>query len=154
MAITTLKDVLISKGKLDRYFEGNVPVNLWRALNRKANQGVFDFVEQPMVLSNGRPRPADIKIESRAGVKWVCVKERPRGLSTFDKPGLPKGKDWDYYKIPKGTTLPEGIAIVKDEFNTRFDAHHYTIAPAYDMPLSQFKAKLSQLASQLIKEVI
>jgi len=154
MSITLLKDVLISKGKLESYFEGAVPTTLWRALNRKANQNVFDFIEQPMMLSNGRPRPADIKIESRAGVKWVCIKDRPRGLSTFDQPGLPEGKDWEYYKIPKGTVLPEGIAVVKDEYNTRFGATHYTIAPAYDMPLDQFKSKLAQLAAKLIKEAM
>lgn len=154
MSITVLKDVLISKGKLDKYFDGQVPTNLWRALNKKSNLGVFDFIEQPMVLSNGRPRPADIKVESRGGVEWVCVKDRPRGLSTFDKAGLPEGKGWEYYQIPKGTILPAGIAIIKDEFNTRFGANHYTIAPAFDMPLDQFKSKLAQLAKQLIKEAV
>lgn len=154
MSITILKDVLISKGQVDRIFEGSVPINLWRALNKKSNTEIFNFIEEPTILSNGRPRAADIKIEQRNGVKWVSVKNRPRGLSTFDKPGLPKGKDWEYYKIPKGTLLPEGIAIVKDEYNTVLGAHHYTIAPAYDMPLSQFKAKLDQLAIKLLKEAI
>lgn len=50
--------------------------------------------------------------------------------------------------------LPQGLAIVKDEYNTQFDATHYTIAPAFDMPLSQFKAKLQQLAKLLIKEAM
>ena len=154
MSIKLLKDVLISKGKLESYFEGAVPTTLWRALNRKSNQNVFDFIEQPMMLSNGRPRPADIKIESRSGVKWVCIKDRPRGLSTFDQHGLPEGKDWEYYKIPKGTVLPDGIAVVKDEYSSRFGATHYTIAPAYDMPLHQFKSKLAQLAAKLIKEAM
>jgi hypothetical protein len=154
MSITILKDVLIEKDKLDRYFEGSVPVTLWRALNKKANQGVFEFVEKGFTLSNGRPRPADIKIESRSGAKWVCVKDRPRGVSTFDKKGVPKGKHWQYYRIPKGTALPEGLAIVMDEYNTRFEATHYTIAPAFDMPLAQFKGKLEQLAKLLIKEAV
>ena len=154
MSVTVLKDVLIEKGKLDCYFDGAVPINLWRALNRKSNMGVFDFIEQGFTLSNGRPRPADIKIESRNGTKWVCVKEKPRGLSTFDQKGLPKGKDWEYFRIPKGTVLPEGLAIVKDEYNTKFEATHYTIAPAFDMPLPQFKTKLQQLVKSLVKEAI
>ncbi|MCP4494067.1 MAG: hypothetical protein GY820_43210 [Gammaproteobacteria bacterium] len=154
MSITVLKDILIAKDKLDSYFEGKAPVTLWRALNRKLDLGVFDFIEQGFPLSNGRPRPADIKIESRNGVKWVSVKERPRGLSTFDKRGLPKGKNWEYYKIPKGTILPIGLAIVRDEYNTNFKATHYTIAPAYDMPLSKFKNKLQQLANALIREAM
>ncbi len=74
MSVTILKDILIEKGKLDCYFDGKTPVSLWRALNKKSSQGVFDFTEQGFVLSNGRPRPADIKIESRNGTKWVSVK--------------------------------------------------------------------------------
>ena len=154
MEITVLKDILIAKGQIDKYFEGSTPVTLWRALNIKKNQHPFEFVEEPFVMSNGRPRAADIKIESVDGEKWVKVKERPRGLSTFDKPGLPAGKNWDYYKIPKNTKLPHGLAIVKDEYNTRFDATHYTIAPAFDMPLSDFKKLLMQLAKQLIKDAV
>ncbi|MCP4494782.1 MAG: hypothetical protein GY820_46885 [Gammaproteobacteria bacterium] len=30
-------------------------------------------------------------------------------------------------ETPRGTILPEGIAIVKDEYNSSFDATHYTI---------------------------
>jgi hypothetical protein len=94
MTISVLKDILISKNQIDKYFEGVTPVNLWRALNIKQNAQPFDFVEQATVLLNGRPRPADIKIEIVQGEKWVRVKNRPRGISTFDKPGLPAGKNW------------------------------------------------------------
>lgn len=57
MKICVLKDVLISKNQIDRYFEGAVPVNLWRALNVKRNIHPFEFVEKPLVFFNGRPRP-------------------------------------------------------------------------------------------------
>lgn len=154
MTATVLKDVLLSKNQIEKYFDGQVPINLWRAMNVKANKEPFEFVEEPYMLSNGRPRPADIKIENVGNEKWVKVKERPRGLSTFDKPGLPKGKNWEYIRIPKGTTLPYGLAIVKDEYNSRFDATHYTIAPAFDMPLWRFKMLLSSLAQDLIKESV
>ncbi|GAB2190559.1 hypothetical protein MAH1_21670 [Sessilibacter sp. MAH1] len=154
MSTVILKDVLIQSGKINQYFEGAVPVNLWRARNKKTQIHVFDFVEKNTVLSNGRPRLADIQIVSKNGVKWVSVKYQPRGISTFDEPGLPKGKDWEYYRIPKGTELPNGLAIVKDQFNTKFQATHYTIAPAYDMPLSQFKNLLHLLAQRIIKEAI
>ncbi len=153
MSVTLLKDVLIEKNKLDSYFVGSVPINLWRAVKKKSGNSVFDFIEAGFVLSNGRPRAADITIESRGEIKWVCVKERPRGLSTFDKEGLPKGKNWEYYKIPKGTTLPEGLAIVKDEYNDRYDATHYTIAPVSDMPLDQFKGWLDRLLKNIAKDV-
>lgn len=154
MSITILKDVLIEKGMIENYFDGKVPTNLWRALKRNSSTQVLGFIEDSFILSNGRPRAADIKIESRGGEKWVCVKDRPRGVSTFDRPGVPSGKGWDYFKIPKDTILPDGLAIVKDLYNTKFKATHYTIAPAYDMPLSQFKSKLNTLAISMMKEAI
>jgi hypothetical protein len=154
MEITLLKDILIQAGQVDAYYEGHVPLTLWRALNRRKNSGLFDFVEKPFVLSSGRPRPADIQIIDRAGTKWVSVSQRPRGISTFDQPGVPAGKDWSYYRIPAGTALPPGLAIVRDEYNSRFGATHYTIAPAYDMPLSQFKLLLNKLAMSAVKEAV
>ena len=96
MAITVLKDVFISAGELERYYDGVVPVNLWRGMNIKKNSALFDLIETPFKLSNGRFRKADITIEDG----WVKVKHWPRGISTFDKPGVPTGKDWAHYKIP------------------------------------------------------
>jgi len=151
-----LRDVLIEQGKLDSFFDEHVPTHLWRAVSKKSGNSMFDFIETGFVLSNGRPRPrpADITIKNRRGVKWVCVKDRPRGVSTFDKKGLPKGKNWEYYKIPKDTRLPEGLAVVEDEYNARFGATHYTIAPVSDMPLAQFKELLERLMKILIKKAI
>lgn len=154
MAITVLREILVARGEVQRLFEGTVPINLWRALNRTRPGGVFDFVTEAFVLSNGRPRPADITTELRRGVPWVLITERPRGVSTFDKPGVPRGRDWDYFRIPAGTVLPEGIVIVKDEFNSSFGATHYTIAPAHDMPLQQFRFLLEQLAKTVVKEAV
>jgi hypothetical protein len=154
MEQTILKDVLIDRSQIEKYYEGSVPVNLWRGVNKKKNQGIFDFVEEPFMLSNGRPRPADIEIRVQNGVKWVLVKNRPRGVSTFDKPGIPCGKDWEHYRIPRGTILPDGLAIVRDEFNSTFGATHYTIAPSYDMPLERFKSLLNKLAARVLKEAV
>lgn len=160
MAMSVLKDVLISTNKLENYFSDCVPVNLWRAMKRQksgmqrtAPQQVFHFIEEDCMLSNGRARPADIKIELRNGCKWVSVKDRPRGVSTFDKAGAPPGDGWIYLLIPQGTILPPGLAIVKDEFNSRFGATHYTIAPTHDMPLAEFKNLLELLALTILKEV-
>jgi len=96
----------------------------------------------------GRVRKPDITIDNG----WVKVKHWPRGISTFDKPGIPKGKDWVHYKIPAGAELPKGLAIVKDSYNDTVMATHYTIAPAYNMPLPQFKLLLNKFASSVIKE--
>lgn len=87
MAIAVLREVMIEADDLDRYFEGKVPVDLWRAYNQ----------------------------------------------------------------IPRGTELPDGLVIVRDELNERWGATHYTLAPAYDMPLSQFVELLSHLARTLAR---
>lgn len=148
-----LKDILISAGDIDRYFEKS-PVNLWRAKRVTDRGTLFGLVEQDKVLSNGQPRPADISIYSKAGVSWVSCRPVPRGISTFDKPNIFNGSSWEYYKIPQGTVLPLGLALVKDRLNARIGATHYTIAPAYDMPLAQFKNLLNQLAVLAMKDAV
>ena len=148
-----LKDIYIEAGQLDRFFEGVVPVDLYRA-KRREGRSAFDFVEEAFVLSNGRPRPADITIRLVGDVKWVFIQDRPRGISTFDKSGVPPGKAWEYYLIPAGAELPEGLAITKDEYNNHFGATHYTIAPAHDMPLERFKFLLSVFSRSLVREAI
>ncbi len=148
-----LKDILISAGDIDRYFEKS-PVNLWRGKRITDRSTLFGLVEVDKVLSNGQPRPADITIIINAGIEWVSCRLSPRGISTFDVPNTFKGNSWEYYKIPQGTVLPLGLAIVKDRFNARIGATHYTIAPAYDMPLSQFKNLLNQLAQLVLKEAV
>lgn len=149
-----LKDVLIKAGEIDKYFDGRVPVTLWRA-NKKGSTGhIFDLVEKPLYRSGGIPRPADIKIDERKdGSRWVKVEHFPRGISTFDAQGIFKGANWEYYRIEAGTEIPVGLAIVRDGYNRIYGAHHYTIAPAWDMPLDQFKALLRQFAMKLIREV-
>jgi len=77
----------------------------------------------------------------------------PQGLSTFDAPKTFSGTSWYYYKIPKGTVLPLGLAIVKDKYNSRLGATHYTIAPAWDMRLNDFKKLLNRLASAIKRDV-
>ena len=152
MSVVVLKDRLLEQGQIDRYFEGSVPVDLWRALKKSQKGGIFDFVEQECTLSDGRPRPADITIVDRRGEKWVEVRQRPRGLSTFDVLGAPPGDGWNYYRIPAGTVLPAGLCIVRDEFNPRYNATHHTIAPACDMPLATFKKLLVDLAALVVEE--
>ena len=111
------------------------------------------MVEKDKVLSNGQVRPSDITITTKNGIEWVSCRPSPRGISTFDKPNVFKGNSWEYYKIPQGTKLPSGLAIVKDKYNSRMGATHYTLAPAHDMPLSQFKSLLDQLAVMVERNV-
>ncbi|GGA16400.1 hypothetical protein [Dyella nitratireducens] len=146
--IEVLQDVLIETNQIERFFGGVVPVDLWRARKVSSQEGLFAPVEQEVQRMRGAPRKPDITIEDG----WVRVRNFPRGISTFDKPNLFKGA-WNYYKIPAGTVLPEGLVIVRDYYNSNYDATHHTIAPAYDMPLERFKALLAALAKLLEKDV-
>lgn len=148
-----LKDILISVGEIDRYYEES-PANLWRAKRIRDTGSLFGLIEKEKILSNGQVRPADITIVVKNGIKWVSCKPTPRGISTFDKPNTFKGSSWEYYKIPRGTILPAGLAIVKDKFNHRIGATHYTIAPAYDMPLTSFKKLLDYLALLVVRNAV
>jgi len=148
MKVTVLKDVMIDAGQIDRYFEGKVPVNLWRGIKKKTGKGVFDFVETTYVLSNGKPRPSDITIHSG----YVFVKDAPRGVSVFNKSGVPKGDGWEYFLIPAGTDLPPGLAIIKDHYNKNLEATHYTIAPKMDMLLVVFKRLLQSFLEEILRK--
>ncbi|WP_201777739.1 hypothetical protein [Thalassomonas actiniarum] len=79
------------------------------------------MVETEIVRKRGAPRKADIRIKDGR----VYVRHRPRGVSTFDRPNTFRGH-WQYYKLPAGTILPKGLAIVKDSYNPVFNATHYT----------------------------
>jgi hypothetical protein len=149
----TLRDVLIAADEIDRYFDGRAPVTLWRSKRADPREHLFGLVEQPVVRPGGKVRPADIKIETGPdGQDWVRIRYYPRGISTFDKRAVFKGNQWEYYRIEAGTVLPEGLAIVRDGYNRVYEATHYTIAPAWDMPLNQFKALLRAFAHHLIRE--
>ena len=64
----SLKEVLIDAGDIDKYFDGKVPINLWRAQNLSSKQGAFNLIEQKIVRNNGKIRPADITIIKKDGV--------------------------------------------------------------------------------------
>lgn len=40
MSNKVLKDILLAQGELERYYDGAVPLNLWRALNARRNEGL------------------------------------------------------------------------------------------------------------------
>ena len=66
---------------------------------------------------------------------------REGGISTFNKPVAGETKWW---LIPSGTQLPPELIIRRD--HTSNDGRtHYSLAPAFDMPLSQYKESLARL---------
>jgi len=154
MTVTLLRDILIARNRLEDYFDGAVPTNLWRAFNTSKKGGhPMDLLEEGYYRSDGNFRRADVTITPVNGEPWVLVKHYPGGLSTFDKSKTFKRGSWEYFKIPAGTRLPEGLAVVKDEYNKVYGATHYTLAPARDMKLSEFKLLLKILFNEMKKDV-
>jgi hypothetical protein len=149
MSVTVLKDVLIACGEGDRLFEEKIPVDLWRAHDTDRFPHAMDFYEAPVDLAPGKARGADVVIEAVGGEAWIRVRKRPRGVSTFDRPGTFKGKHWKFFLIPRGTRLPDGLVVVKDDYNARYRATHYTLAPDRDMPLKKFKSLLRLLFANM-----
>jgi len=53
---------------------------------------------------------------------------------------------WTNFELPKGTKIPSGLIITKDDFNTKYNATHYTLSPDYTMPKTKFIRLLDELA--------
>ncbi|MCE2030134.1 hypothetical protein [Sessilibacter corallicola] len=85
----------------------------------------------------------DIELYKKDGVDYVS--KDTGGISTFNRANSNFGAFW--WKIPKGTKIPEGLRVSKD-FNTNPSQKptHYTIRPLVDMPLSRYISLLEELA--------
>lgn len=122
---------------------GDLPLDLWRGFSGVAiDASIFTPLLQAEMRKGGM-RAADVTYDaSRNGEPWVMS---PGGLSLFDRPGVFRGNHWRYFKVPKGTAIPPGLALIKGSFRTKLEATHYSISPTQPMPLRQFLADLDQL---------
>ena len=59
-------------------------------------------------------------------------------------PSTGKGMDW--WVIPGGTQLPDGIKVTKQVPHPIWLITHYTFEPEYDMPLLKFIDLLERLS--------
>ncbi len=85
----------------------------------------------------------DIEIYKKDNIYFVA--KDTGGISTFDREKAGFGQFW--WKIPKGTKIPNGLRISRDfQQKPSINPTHYTIRPLYDMPLSQYILLLEQLA--------
>ena len=155
-----LKKIYAREGKSGRYFDGETPCELFRG-QHPSSYDREEFVLEPhrgfvKVDKNGQKkvRKPDVQIVNRDG-RDVVVGCRVtsgdyRGLSTFDKPVTWFDKPrWYNFSIPKGTKLPDSLAVVRDKYDYDKDATHYTIAPKDDMPLDLFIQSLKVIAQQM-----
>lgn len=152
-----LKAIYERAGMLVRYFDKTVPRDLFRGQSRsELKQGLPAIYPNPgFIRKDGKPRPSDVRIFERDGKKYVagcrCIYGEHRGVSVFDRVNsdLP-GFRW--LKLPKGTGIPEALAITQDG-DSRERANHYTIAPKDDMPLELFLVWLNVLNKHLKDEL-
>lgn len=86
-------------------------------------------------------RPKEITVVEINGIKTIIANKR--GISLFNRAGLEKthltGWVWE---IKRGTSFPIGLRLIKDSEATG----HHTLAPAHNMPLSQYIGLLEQVA--------
>lgn len=145
-------DFFISKRELGKLFDSKFPLNLhlWRG-QKPAESGtpILYPLLKSYLLSNGQVREPDIDTYLVSGVVWV--KANGGGVSLFDVLGVPN-KKWTYYRLPAGSPIPVGLVILKDNYNPKHKATHYTICPYWDMPLKNFLMLLDQLIPLLISE--
>ena len=145
-------EFFIRKRELSELFDSSysLDVNLWRGQKRdqRGAPALYPILKS-FKLSNGKTRKADIDTYTRGGELWV--KCTSGGVSLFDVMGVPV-KRWDYYRIPKGVKIPQGLVITKDKYNDSYNATHYSIRPHWDMPVSKFCMLLDELTKELIYE--
>ncbi|HTF97513.1 MAG TPA: hypothetical protein VL995_15340 [Cellvibrio sp.] len=143
----TLKEIIISRGDLEKIYRSDISLTLWRAINKSGskprNPLYPDLSER--TLPNGRVRLADVLTYLKDGVLYV-KSEESRGTSLSDKNGLFGHKNWEYVIIPAGTVVPRELIITKDHYIPSKESWHYSISPNFDMPVSKFLKALDQLA--------
>lgn len=158
----TVESVFLDLGELTRVYNSDreLTVSLWRALRTDVKTGgplYPDFYRRE--IRAGKFRQPDVTVREIGELECVIpkvYKKRPedvwkaQGTSLFDRPDTFAGNSWQYFEIPAGTKIPEGLIIIKDDYNERFRATHHSIVPNRAMPLTEFRRLLDQLARNAI----
>ena len=134
------------KADRDYYVTENSRVTIKLDLFRKGNteQARLDHVRfgQDRIAKG---QSVDVSTFIRNAETWVAALEG--GISTFDKP-LPTELNW--WKIPSGTEFPPELLVRRDHTG-RDGRTHYSIAPAFDMPLTTYRSALASLHTKCQK---
>lgn len=117
------------------------PVNLYRA-GRKTKAKV-DYVRT--IPPRDETQKSDVRIYKKFGTDYVDSKSG--GVSVFNWRNPSLGSLW--WKIPRGTELPDGLILSLDAGGTSGKSH-YTVRPTFDMTLSDFIDKLSDLEESAV----
>jgi len=144
----TLEDILISRGEVEKIHRGETSLTLWRGLHvtdDKTNPFYPDFDYEEKRLPSGEIRDPDVNTELVNGVRYV-KSELAMGTSSVDKEGIFGHKNWEYFVIPAGTSIPPELIITKDFYMKRKACWHYSISPNEYMKVSVYLKALDQLA--------
>lgn len=112
-------------------------------------------VDDELVIE-GKKKPVTAEILRHADQYIVkgcrTMSGEHRGVSVFDKKNTAL-KNFDWFKIPADTVIPEGLAVTRDASYT-FSAKpiHYTVAPKDDMTLSLFLQQLRSMANKAVQD--
>ncbi|MBI3897104.1 MAG: hypothetical protein HY308_02275 [Gammaproteobacteria bacterium] len=150
--MVTSEDILIERSHFEQIGVENTKLDLWRGVHLKDDRPnpLYPDLED-RTLSHGGTREADIKPRFDAEFDEWCVdlefdkKGRPKGTSLADREGIFGHKNWKYFFIPGGTSIPDELIITKDGSLEGKNCTHYTIAPKYRMPKWTFLKALDQL---------
>lgn len=115
-------------------FAGTLTTDLYRGGN--STSPLMDKVRTVDTTTSGT---IDVDVYDKNGVKWV--KANGKGISTFNTALATK----NWWKAPKGTTYPSSLRVYNDNGN------HWTWAPAFDMPLSDYIKLMQQTNSSFTK---
>jgi photosystem II stability/assembly factor-like uncharacterized protein len=84
-------------------------------------------------------RPQDVESYKKNDEIWVVG--RSGGISTFASQGA--GKNW--WKLDRGTTIPDALYLVNDYGN------HWSWESGYTMKLDEYKIALQSVAARFYK---
>jgi hypothetical protein len=82
------------------------------------------------------------------GCRTMNAADHYRGLSLFN--GLHASLPFNWFLIPAGTAIPEGLAVTRDADLSKTGIVHYTVAPKDDMSLGLFLVQLNALGKNAI----
>jgi hypothetical protein len=97
-------------------------------------------------------RAPDVTVQIRGGTPFV-VARLGQGTSLFDRAGAFGQGNRMYFEIPKGTVIPDVLIVVRDDYNSKYKATHYSLSPNQDMTQQRFMQLLDQLARNAIQHV-
>ena len=126
------------------YFE-TLPVDLFRHGSTTSPQMTKPRTMPPRQLGEVH----DVKVYDKNGEVWVD--HHSGGISLFNKPNQRFGNRW--WKLPKGSSIPAALRVSRDKgMNPVTGQIHYTVRPAYDMPLALFIQGLAALSTLAVPD--